>query len=196
MIIGVNGFKGSGKDTVGKYLVDNYDFERVSFATKLKESAAALFNIDPELWEQFKNSDEVFIGLMANNHPFDSPFNISNMSARVFLQRYGTEAHREIFGEDFWVEHAFKDIDPTKNYVFTDARFPNELKKIRDVGGFNIQVIRLSNENTDTHASEVEPPVELVDFVVFNDFDFDFLHREIEFCMDRIEEEVHGIKYS
>ena len=195
MIIGLNGLKGSGKDTAGSYLVDNHNFIHASFAAKLKESAAALFNIDPIKWEEYKNNDEIFVGLMVNKHPLFAPSNISNMSARVFLQRYGTEAHRDIFGEDFWVEQAFKDIDPTENYVFTDARFPNELKRIHDAGGFNIRIIREIDGVVDYHASEADPPPELIDYIVYNSYDIKFLHKEIEFCLDLIEEELHGSIY-
>ena len=27
------------------------------------------------------------------------------MTFREFLQRYGTEAHRDVFGKDFWLEY-------------------------------------------------------------------------------------------
>ena len=43
MIIGLTGYKGSGKDTAASHLVEKYGFTRVAFADKLKKSAAACF---------------------------------------------------------------------------------------------------------------------------------------------------------
>ena len=56
--VGLNGAKGSGKDTVGQYLVERYDYTRVSFADLLKQSAAALFGVEPELWDELKNDPD------------------------------------------------------------------------------------------------------------------------------------------
>lgn len=46
MIIGVSGFKSSGKDTVANYLVEKYNFKRISFADPLKDMVAELFDVD------------------------------------------------------------------------------------------------------------------------------------------------------
>ena len=163
MIIGVNGFKGTGKDTIGRFLVNNYHFKRASFAAKLKQSAASLWDIDPELWESFKNNNQmrVMLYLADKDEPWevksdgDPNYFVSTITVRQFLQRYGTEAHRDIFGTDFWVKEALKDIDPAGNYVFTDARFTNELEAIRNLGGWNIRVIRNGVQTEDTHAVSV-----------------------------------------
>lgn len=202
MIIGLNGLKGAGKDTVGEFLVNNHGFERASFADKLKKSAAALWGFDPALWDKWKNDPHMRVMVykaQSNNiweveSGVEHGYYANTITVRQFLQNYGTEAHREIFGDDFWVDEAFKDIDPTKNYVFTDARFPNELQKIRDMSGFNVEILRWAGSN-DSHVSEAAPPRELIDYVIYNGSTFDFLYREIEFVLDRIEEEVHGVKY-
>jgi hypothetical protein len=44
LVVGVLGFKGSGKDTVGDYLVQKHGFARDSFANPLKDAVAATFN--------------------------------------------------------------------------------------------------------------------------------------------------------
>ena len=44
MIIGICGFKGSGKDTVADYLVKHKDFIKISFASVLKDIITILFN--------------------------------------------------------------------------------------------------------------------------------------------------------
>ena len=49
MIIGICGLIGSGKDTIADYLVTNYNFKKLSFADKLKDSVATMFDWDREL---------------------------------------------------------------------------------------------------------------------------------------------------
>jgi len=178
MLVGLNGFKGSGKDTVGNYLVEEYGFERLSFAAKLKDSAAALFNIDPILWEVWKNDPDARVVL--SNRAGKILNRTTPISVREFLQRYGTEAHRDIFGQDFWIDYAVKGIDPNKNYVFTDARFENELTRIKQLGGYNAQIVRLWANNKDTHASEAPPPLHLIDYKIENDLGFDELWDRVD----------------
>lgn len=48
IIVGLAGKKGSGKDTVGKYLVDNYGFERIAFADALKDVCKIAFQLDDD----------------------------------------------------------------------------------------------------------------------------------------------------
>ena len=57
-IIAVSGFKGSGKDTLANYLIDNVGYRRVAFADPLKDMASEQFGIyrtafdDPRLKER------------------------------------------------------------------------------------------------------------------------------------------------
>lgn len=183
MLIGVNGTKGSGKDTIGKYLVEHYEFERLSFAQKLKDSAAALFEVDPSVWEELKNDDNARIILKTNNDIFDDKWSEIDLSVRYFLQRYGTESHRNIFGGDFWVDALFKDFDhwDGKNYVITDARFNNELKAIKERNGFNIRVVRQEGSRLiDPHVSEAMPARIYLDYDIYNDAGFDRLYKQVD----------------
>ena len=188
MLIGLNGLKGSGKDTVGSYLVDRYGFEQLSFAAKLKESAAALFNVDPKMWETWKNDPTMRVMLYKAEEyePWevesdgDPDHYINTISVRKFLQRYGTEAHRSVFGSDFWVDQALEGIDPNKNHIFTDARFENELQRIKSLGGYNVQILRPELTNQDSHASEIPPPLHMIDYVISNSGDFEFLYSRVD----------------
>lgn len=191
MLVGLNGLKGSGKDTVGEYLVNEWGFERLSFAEKLKESAASLFDIDPIMWEVWKNDPKAKVALI---NDYGKILNRGSViPVRVFLQRYGTEAHRDIFGQDFWVDHAMKGVDPNKNYVFTDARFENELQRIKSLGGYNLQILRPELSNEDSHASEVPPPRHLIDYSVDNDGDFERLYSQVDDFIKFLELESYAI---
>jgi dephospho-CoA kinase len=45
LIIGMAGKMGSGKDTAGNYLINEYQFQRIAFADNLKEMAMKVFNL-------------------------------------------------------------------------------------------------------------------------------------------------------
>lgn len=199
MIVGLNGFKSAGKNVVGEYLAEQYGFELASFAALLKRSAAALFEINPELWDKLKNEDNARITL-------SFPYTVENekkltsrsVTVRTFLQRYGTESHREVFGYDFWVEQAFKTLDfyepvggTLPKYVFTDARFENELIAIREKGGKNIQIFRPETDGeSGGHASEVRPNDELIDAVIYNTGTLDNLYDSADRVIGNLYPEI------
>ena len=51
MIIGICGLIGCGKGTVGDILVENHGFTKLSFADKLKDGVATVFNWDRQMLE-------------------------------------------------------------------------------------------------------------------------------------------------
>lgn len=190
MIIGFTGKLGSGKDTAGARLARlvNLETVRLSFAAPLKESAAALLDIDPIDWETYKNDPEVKIHLTvgfretptyvasdwdADGNPIvfevEEPNVIRTFTAREFLQRYGTESHRDVFGGDFWVEQAMRNYHRTPDtlYYVTDVRFANEAAAVRGLGGVIIRVLG-ENEETGTHASEAGVPDKYITFEIDN----------------------------
>jgi hypothetical protein len=175
MIIGINGPIGSGKSTVANILEKNFGFETVGFADKLKESAAALFGIDPKDWEYIKNDPTARISLRWEGENGPRPgqwWSEVSVTGRDFLKRYGTEAHRKVFWDNFWVDVL---LDKENSHLFGgnvaiyDARFDNELARIREVGGKNIQIRRPGHEFDPTHPSEAPPNPDLIDCIIHND---------------------------
>lgn len=193
MIIGLSGLKGSGKDTVGAYLVKQYAFQRLSFADKLKQSAAALFGVEPSELEKMKNDPtvQVVIGRYTDTREAYYSFNDA-MSVREMLQRYGTEAHRDVFGENFWVDQLL----PVEGYyagraiVVTDVRFKNELRRITEIGGFTVFVNRPALDLKDPHRSEQEVldylEDERFDHVLMNDDTIDYLYGQVDQMLVRL----------
>lgn len=181
MIVGFHGKLKSGKDTAGERLAQLVDLPsmRLSFAAPLKESAAALLDIDVQDWETYKNDPDVKImlsvgyidaGLELDTEEYiEAPNVIRSFTAREFLQRYGTESHRDIFGGDFWVEQAVAEyrLNPNAFHYVTDCRFHNEAAAVRGLGGVIIRVIG-ADENTGSHASEAGLPDELITFEIDN----------------------------
>ncbi len=168
MILGLTGRAGSGKDTVYKrlvlkwpnYEIPNVKIERASFADKMKQSVANLLDLTLEEIEILKNSEQRCAGSLYNP-----------MTMRRFLQRYGTESHREVFGDNFWVDAA---IPPNLNHegkiiVVTDVRFENEADRIRSLGGF-IARVEGPDDSISSGASghPSEAGVSDVDFIIDN----------------------------
>jgi hypothetical protein len=191
MLIGLNGFRGVGKNTAADYLTQAYGFKQVSFAAPLKQSVADLFDISLEQIEEWKNNVSIRVEIVNDGdakydpiHAFTLP-PIKSQSFREFLQRYGTEAHRDVFGEDFWVDRAFDQIEGAGDYVFSDARFVNELEAIKGYGGFNVRVER-DVAVEDSHASEQIPPADLIDYFVSNKHDFEYMYEQLDRLMNQL----------
>lgn len=126
IILGLAGYAGAGKDTVADILVRKYGFHRVAFADSLKAIAKRL-----HYWSGEKDD-----------------------LGRRHLQTLG-QTLREELREDIWILTAFKNADWTKNLVFTDVRYENELNAIRANNGLIYRVIRSGPAND--HVSEMLP---------------------------------------
>lgn len=142
MIIGVLGFIGSGKGTVGEILEHHFNFTQVSFAGHLKDVTSVLFGWNRELLEGKTEESRKFREKPDN---FWSKKIGENFTPRLALQLLGTEVGRQIFHEDFWVyalENKLLQMGENKNVVVTDVRFKNEIDWIHSKGGILIEVRR------------------------------------------------------
>lgn len=181
MIIGLNGRLKSGKDTTFKIIQELYPHaERVSFADKLKRSAAAALGVTLDQLEEWKNDEEmtrIEIGRYIEGQPAKEDLSLDvrevrkSLTVREYLQWYGTEAHREIFGENFWVDAALPmSTDHHRRLlVVTDMRFPNEVYRVKDLSGICVKVERSIGTETkfSSHASEQDVDY-LMDFFLDN----------------------------
>jgi hypothetical protein len=185
MILGLTGRAGSGKDTVYhrlNALVRPTVVERRSFADPLKRSVAALFNISVWQLEEMKNDNVSFVECYGQAIGEKREFSI-----RSFLQRYGTEAHRDVFGEDFWLD-ATLPLGTTAPedtlVVITDCRFANEAKRVKDCGGVVFEVVGPEGpmDPNAEHGSERALPNDLRDGYIHNEIrygGFEALHASL-----------------
>jgi hypothetical protein len=196
MVIGLSGAKRSGKNTAATFIAEHfhplgYNIQELSFAKALKESAAACFGYkgDAIAWaDRLKEIGNIYIEYSDGETPFEQ------VSGREFLQYYGTEAHRDIFGVDFWVDAVLpQGFTHTNSEIFliTDARFPNEAEAIKSpgIGGKVIEIVRPSIESSDSHASEKPLPRDLIDHTLVNDTDLESFKRNL---IPIVEEIVNG----
>lgn len=138
MIIGLVGFIGSGKGTVGEYL-HLHGYKQTSFAGTLKDTASTLFGWDRELLEGDTKESREFREM--KDEFWSTRFGYE-FSPRLALQLLGTEAGRNVFHQDIWIYALENRMKQHKNVVITDTRFPNEIEFIRSKGGVIIEVQR------------------------------------------------------
>lgn len=148
--------------------------KRYSFAGALKEIVTGIFEIKPEQaygTDINKNSKTWFSwddmpGIITNYNLAKKPdikklidagtlkyHKPGKMSAREFLQFFGTDVCRKIY-EDVWQARLMNDIarEGSLLAVVDDCRFPNEVQAIQNAGGHVIKLTR--NNHKDAHTSE------------------------------------------
>lgn len=194
-IVGLTGFIGSGKDTVGDFFVE-CGYEKVSFADKLKDGVAVIFGWDRELVEgDTKESRE----WREMKDAYWSDMLGYEVTPRSMLQRFGTDACRNVVGVNIWVGALIRSLDPTKKYICTDVRFPNEIAAIRSVAGKLIRIRRgndpiwynlaysenqipsvklMSKYHPEVHYSEWAWVGTEFDYVISNDYDIGVLEDD------------------
>ena len=142
VIVAISGKKGSGKDTVADFLVQEFNFTKLSFAAPLKEVCCILFSMDPMYFEHRELKESW-------KHPE------TDMTPREILQYVGSDLMRKSF-PNIWINIMKKKLhDRTKNYVISDLRFTNEYEFLRTLDHVTfLNMKRGSIETKDTHISE------------------------------------------
>lgn len=183
----ISGQMASGKNVVGEYICDKTQFELASFAKPVKDIFCQAFDVDQEFIEKWKRKDEIPEGFSKN--------------IRKSLQFIGN-GFREI-KDDVWVSYAMK--NNPEHSCYTDGRYINELKKIKENRGINILLWRPGHENNDTSPSESQikflvdwfidkkiegdvssichksnSPFDYIDYFLINDSTIANLHEKID----------------
>lgn len=164
MIIGFGGRIGSGKSELAK-ICQKAGFEKLYFALPLKQLVADLIHVKLEEINDLKNVEKDYkfgkidyIFLWKETHiPYEtiekemSP--VKFKTVRQLLQFIGTDLIRK-YNVNWHVNKIREMIDPKKNYIIDDVRFPNELNLIRELGGDCWFIIRPKIDNVSNHESE------------------------------------------
>lgn len=169
----ISGKARSGKDTIAKYLIEQYGYTRWAFADKLKECI-------------YKYSD------------WDGK---KDEKGRKLLQSVG-QAFRE-YDKDNWIKVLAKDIvEYIQDYhflsyfniVISDVRFVNEIETFKklmleafDENNIKFTTIRIDrpieNDNAEWHKDISEIDLDNYkdfDYIITNDSDIDSLYRKID----------------
>jgi len=143
-VIGLAAQMQNGKDIAADYLkkklpsVFGEDYTRTAFAASVKRVYSETFDVPLSFIEEWKVKSECPPG-------FD-------MNVRQGLQFIG-DGFRKIQA-NIWIELVFR--NRTDNLILSDARYINELKKIKSLGGITILVWRPGFENDDPNGSEAQ----------------------------------------
>jgi hypothetical protein len=195
MIIGVNGYAGSGKDTVGtiiQYLLCPSHNRNESLQDILKEPSYHEWWLEDESeWEIQKWAGKLkVVSSMLTGIPVekfeDQEFKKTmlgpewNMSVRDFLQKLGTDAIRDGLHTNAWVNALMADYNSDSKWIITDTRFPNEAEAIKKAGGIIIRVERPGVKPINNHPSEVGLDDFKFDYVINNDGDLESLSNKVK----------------
>lgn len=197
MIIGLDGYVGSGKDTCADILVKQ-GFVKIAFADSLREEVSKAFNIP---YNDFIDRD-------VKDREFDTPFTFTKKdltkfctnlgykdkvdkviedyegfqleSPRHLLQIAGTEIGRVLLDNLIWIKKYKEKIKDYSNIVTPDCRFENERNTIRDLKGKVAFVDNPNITNQVTHKSGNDKwPIEDYDLVIKNDSTVANLQHEL-----------------
>ena len=109
---------------------------------------------------------------VANDDKTAHPDSLCGKSVREALQTLGTEWGRKCIGSDIWINNWIKNHWEGAFYentfcIIDDLRFPNELKKLKELGAYIIYVVRDAVETT-SHESEGQINQDDCDSVIYN----------------------------
>ena len=173
-IIVISGNKGVGKDTVADIICEltNYQYEKFSFASPIKEIASIILDDNVEKLDICK---ELLL------HDFNEILPI-NMTTRQLYQKIG-DTFAELFGKDIFVKVLIHKLTYSNEFVvISDMRFLHEYEIIKH---FNPIFIRVKTENyqVDTsHYSEtdlISLPDTAFDEVILNEKTINELTNDI-----------------
>lgn len=135
-----------------------------SFATELKAIATGLFDIPREcVYGSDEQKNTIMPHLLWENMPKKAPKKSGPMTAREFMQHFGSEIMRSIY-DNIWINRTLKNIK-TENpqlAIISDCRFANEAIALKNEGAKLVYLTRTIGN--DGHISENG-------FGDFNDFD-------------------------
>ena len=150
-VIGIVGFIGSGKNTVGQILIDEFDYVAVSFADSLKDACSAVFNWPRAMLEGNTDLSRHF---REKVDPWWSKrLDIKEFTPRYALQFIGTDVMRNHFHRDIWLACVERKVEylleNNKQIVITDVRFKNEVDLIKQLNG---EIWHVQRENPKWYA--------------------------------------------
>ena len=161
VIIGLGSKAQIGKDYAAAQLRAYFSVQRIAFADALKDDLRFLFK--------------------QNNLDFDMLISEPDIKKiiRPLLVAYG-HTMRE-FNDDIWVDRALKNRNlDAEVTVITDVRYPNEAKRLKELGGYYIDIETNVPPANDVEALYSPQMREIADFVVVNNFDGKFVPDLVE----------------
>jgi hypothetical protein len=159
MIIGLSGWKGSGKDLASDILVNEFRFKKISFAKALKDTVSEQYKIprnslddrnlkEAPLFQYPVNSQDDFskaiIDLLNKEFRPDGNGNLY-WTPRALAILEGSI--KRSVNPRYWTNKVLTQIKPEDLVVIPDLRYKSEARQIRDYAAFigvNSSLIRIN----------------------------------------------------
>ncbi len=184
-VLGLTGYKQSGKSTLARQAKEEFGFKRMGFAHPLKE---LIWNLWPDFtWENiYGDAKEEVVAAYGK-------------SFREVAQVVGTDMLRT-YDHDVWVRATEQSIgkywaqmgSSARPIVIDDIRFENEAALVHELGGQVWEVVRPDQDDRvdrDTHKSELGILASSVDMAILNAFGLDEYRA---MCSRKVKEFVDG----
>ncbi len=192
MLIGLCGYIGSGKDTCASILEEYHGFQRLAFASAIKDIVSTLFGWDRNDLEGSTPSSREW------REEIDTWWTEQLgriVTPRLILQMVGTEMFRDCLSPRFWTTVLKRKIEKIlesegARIAITDCRFPEEIELIKSLGGIIVYVDRAPDINNHklgfSHSSEHHISSIIPDATIDNNKDLEYLRIQldtlIQFC--------------
>jgi hypothetical protein len=138
-IVGILGFKGSGKDTAANALIED-GYVKMAVADTLKDVLSSMFVWPRHMLEGDTQESRVWREQV--DPWWSARLGIPNFTPRLAMTSVGTDVIRTHFHQDIWLSSVERKIESLgyEKIVITDCRFENEVNLIKNYGGTLIRV--------------------------------------------------------
>lgn len=163
-VIALCGRMRSGKDTLADYLVDNYNFEKVKFASHLKDIVKLAFDLTDEDVETSKK-DMIHEGLQVK------PRKLMDFIGTQVFQYDVQNVLPNLQPRCFWTNSLINKIKDKERVVISDLRFVHEYERLNE-NYENVLIIKIERKKNDidtsSYISEQEIDKIPYDFKIIN----------------------------
>lgn len=189
-IVALTGPKGSGKDTVGQLIEKMYPSfnpRTIAFADPIKKEIQHLFDLDPENNKQYDDFKRTDVHYWVPN-TITRDMVMRNVPGRHVVREIGMLMRR--YDDKQFTQYVVNEIryKPTDLWIVTDLRFDNEYSMLKGLGAKIIKIIRPQYQY-DGHITERAFDDHLVDKILMNDGDLDYLQQRVQYIMSDITKE-------
>lgn len=201
-VILISGWKGSGKDSVADYLMNNHNFIKFTFAKTLKNYTSKLYNIPLRKFynRNLKEKPLLKFPVKSNDKFTDSIHKLllkefSNDLENQDLKYWTPRALIILEGSikrsvdsNFWVKKVMKEMEGDGLYykpelcVISDCRYKSEVKAFKEKFGKDLITIRINRFNTinTNDPSERDLDNYNFDYVLNNNGSLEDLYKKID----------------
>jgi hypothetical protein len=177
-IIALSGWKGSGKDLAGQYLVQQHNYARMAFADVLKDTVAEQYNI-PRTWCDNPEKKELPLVQYPVNNSDAFVANIHSLLVNELKHGYWTPralcilegSIKRAVNSNHWVNKVIDNIMNTSGttFVITDLRYRSEIELLRKQFGKDLVTVRINRFETVNTEDPSERDLDKAEFdVVIN----------------------------